>query len=166
MAVTKEFMDAVQEGKIMRVRIMLKDSLLVDPTGSQFHEMEHYAIGQLDNLYVEHDGEVLNYDVTAWGENYLNEQMVVVVNNFSEERVGLLKSMVRYLYKDKASEIGKERETSTINMNRKQVGIGVTAAGAGLAVAGLCASHSVLVVGGIAVAVVGVALIVSNEGDT
>ena len=39
MAITNEFMEAVQSGKMMRVRIMLKDSLLVDPTAAQFDEM-------------------------------------------------------------------------------------------------------------------------------
>lgn len=29
MSITNEFMEAVQEGKILRVRIMLKDSLLI-----------------------------------------------------------------------------------------------------------------------------------------
>lgn len=43
MAITNEFTEAVQSGKMMRVRIMLKDSLLVDPTAAQFDEMERYA---------------------------------------------------------------------------------------------------------------------------
>ena len=43
MAITNDFMEAVKAGKMMRVRIMMKDSLLVDPTGVQFDEMERYA---------------------------------------------------------------------------------------------------------------------------
>ena len=39
MAITNEFTEAVQAGNKMRVRIMLKDSLLVDPTAAQFNEM-------------------------------------------------------------------------------------------------------------------------------
>ena len=108
MAITNDFMEAVKACKMMRVRIMLKDSLLVDPTGVQFDEMEQYAVEVLGNIYTEHDGEKLNYDVAAWNEDYLNEQMVAVVNGFSKERIDLLKSMVRYLYKDKASKIRKK----------------------------------------------------------
>ena len=65
MMLTNEFMEAVNSNRIMRVRIMLKDSLLIDPTGAQFDEMEHYATEKMGNIYTEHDGEVLNFDVTS-----------------------------------------------------------------------------------------------------
>lgn len=167
MAITNEFMDAVQSKKMIRVRIMLKDSLLVDPTSAQFDEMERYATETMGNIYTEHDGEVLNFDVSAWNEDYLNQQMVTVVNSFSKERIDLLKGMVRYLYKDKANKIRSERENSysSKEITRKQVGTGVTVAGAALAVAGICTSHTALTVGGVVVAVAGVALIVSDKGN-
>ena len=38
-----------------------------------------------------HDGETLDYDTSSWTKDYLNQQMVAVVNNFSRERVDLLK---------------------------------------------------------------------------
>ena len=101
MAITNEFVEAVQSENIMRVRIMLKDSLLLDPTSGQFQEMEQYAMKQLGNIYTEHDGEKLNFDVTSWNEDYLNQQMVAVIGCFSKERVELLKSMVRFLYDKK-----------------------------------------------------------------
>ena len=40
MAVTNEFKEAVDSGKKIRVRIMLKDIMLVDPTMRQFDEIE------------------------------------------------------------------------------------------------------------------------------
>ena len=167
MAISKDFIEAVQAGKTMRVRIMLKDSLLVDPTASHFDEMSHYAESEISNLYVEHDGEALNYDVSSWNENYLNEQMVVVVNNFSKERIDLLKSMVRTLYKEKVNRIKAEsHETKTTHgVSRKQIGTGVTAAGAALTVAGLCTAHTALTSGGVVVVAAGVALIVSDKGN-
>lgn len=167
MAVTQEFMEAVQSGREMRVRIMLKDSLLVDPTLAQFEEMERYAVQQMGNIYTEHDGEQLNFDVTAWDEDYLNRQMVAVVSNFSKERVELLQAMVQHLYRDKANKIREDRNyaASKSDISRKQIGTGVTVAGAALTVAGLCTSHTMLVIGGVAVAAAGVALIVSDRGD-
>lgn len=167
MAISKDFIEAVQAGKTMRVRIMLKDSLLVDPTASHFDEMSHYAESEISNLYVEHNGEALNYDVSSWNENYLNEQMVVVVNNFSKERIDLLKSMVRTLYKEKVNRIKAEsHETKTTHgVSRKQIGTGVTAAGAALTVAGLCTAHTALTIGGVVVVAAGVALIVSDKGN-
>lgn len=167
MALTNEFMEAVQSGKMMRVRIMLKDSLLVDPTAAQFDEMEHYAIEKMGNIYTEHDGEVLNFDVASWNEDYLNQQMVVVVNCFSKERIDLLKGMVRFLYKEKANKIRNEESSTQFQsyITRKRVGTSVTVAGAVLTVAGICTSHTVLTIGGVVIAVSGIALIVSDKGD-
>ncbi len=167
MAITKEFMEAVQSGKMMRVRIMLKDSLLVDPTAAQFDEMARYATEKLGNIYTEHDGEKLNFDVDAWNEEYLNQQMVIVVNCFSKERIDLLRSMVRYLYKEKANKI-RSQMNDTHNQSyitRKQVGTGVTVAGTALTVAGICASHTALTIGGVVIAAAGIALIISDKGD-
>lgn len=167
MAITNEFMEAVQSEKMMRVRIMLKDSLLVDPTATQFDEMERYANEKLGNIYTEHDGEKLNFDVDAWNEEYLNQQMVTVVNCFSKERIDLLKGIVRYLYKAKANKIRSELNDThnQSHITRKQVGTGVTVAGAALTVAGICTSHTALTIGGVVVAVAGIALIISDKGD-
>lgn len=167
MAITKEFMEAVDNGNILRVRIMLKDILLVDPTGSKYDEMADYAISKLGNIYDEHDDETLNYDVTAWNEDYLNEQMVEVVSNFSKERIELLKGMVRHIYCDKAQKIRHEEAEAKDQVKhaitQKQVGVGVTVAGAALAVVGVCASQTALAIGGAAVAAVGVTLIVTDK---
>ena len=166
MGLSQEFKDAVSEKKLVRVRIMLKDSLLVDPTLDQFVEMEKYANSQLEDLYVPHDGAKLNYDVTAWNETYLNGQMVAVVGNFSKERVDLLKSMVLQMYKTKANQIREERDNenrSSSHISRKQIGAGVTVAGAAIAVAGVCISHGVLIAGGVVVAAAGIAMIVTDK---
>ena len=166
MALTNDFMEAVQSGKVMRVRIMLKDSLLVDPTGVQFDEMERYAISFMSGIYEKHDGEQLNYDVSAWNEDYLNEQMVAIVEGFSKERIDLLKSMVRYMYKEKASKIRNERNgaSASYTITRKQIGTGVTIAGAVLTVTGFCVAHTALTIGGVVMSAAGVALIVSDKG--
>ena len=167
MAITQEFIEAVESGKTLRVRIMLKDILLVDPTATKFDEMEAYASSVLGNLYDDHDGESLNYDVTGWSEDYLNEQMVAVVNNFSKERIELLKGMVRHIYRDKVQKIRSDQTSAHTQEKRaikqKHVGAGVTVAGAALAVAGICTSQTVLTIGGVAVAAVGVALIVTDK---
>lgn len=167
MAITNEFTEAVQSGKMMRVRIMLKDRLLVDPTAAQFDEMERYATEKMGNIYTEHDGEVLNFDVSSWNEDYLNQQMVIVVNCFSKERIDLLKGMVRFLYKEKANKIRNKAVStqSQSHITRKQVGTGITVAGAALTVAGICTAHTALTVGGVVVAAAGIALIVSDKGD-
>ncbi len=168
MAITKEFIEAVESDKTLRVRIMLKDILLVDPTAAKFDEMEAYAISVLGNIYDEHDGEILNYDVTGWDEDYLNEQMVEVVNNFSRERVELLKDMVRHICRDKVQKICSDEVSAHTQekraVNQKHIGAGITVVGTALAVAGICTSHTILTIGGVAAAAVGVALIVTDKG--
>lgn len=164
MAVSKEFTEAVDSGKKIRIKIMLKDIMLVDPTMSKFDEMLSYAAGRVPDLYDEHDGENLKYDSAAWNEAYLNQQMVTVVNNFSKERVELLRNMVKYLYKDCADSMrSKSEQRSGAAISRKQAGTGITAAGAVIAAAGICASEGIIVVGGIAVAAAGVAMIVTDK---
>ena len=75
---------------------MMKDSLLVDPTFEQFHDMEKIA-SSMDGLYDEHDGEELTKDRNQWDVDYMNRVMVSVVSNFSHERLDHLKEVVRYL---------------------------------------------------------------------
>lgn len=164
MAITDEFKEAVGSGKKTRVRIMLKDIMLVDPTMKQFDEMLDYAKSKISDLFDEHNGDALKYDRKDWNESYLNNQMVAVVNNFSKERVELLRNMVKYIYRDKAEKINARNQyQSATTITRKQVGIGMTAAGTVAAVAGICAHQGLLIVGGVAVAAVGVGMIVADR---
>lgn len=166
MAVSQEFKDAVENRKLIRTRIMLKDSLLLDPTLVQFNEMEKYASSVLDNLYDPHDDTTLNFDVASWNETYLNEQMVEVVSNFSKERIGLLKSMVQHMYKEKTKKMTSNRqEEKSSALSRKQIGAGVAVAGTAVAIAGVCTSQGLLIAGGVTVAAVGVVLIVTDKGN-
>ncbi len=164
MAITNEFKEAVETGKKIRVRIMLKDIMLVDPTMRQFDEMLEFAKVHINDLYDEHDGENLKYECGEWSEDYLNNQMVVVVNNFSKERVDLLRNMVKYIYRDKADRIKTDTQYhSSSSITRKQIGMGVTAVGAVATVAGICAHQGLLIAGGVVVAAVGVGLIVTDK---
>lgn len=165
MVVTEEFRQAVEDKKIIRVRIMLKDSMLVDPTMLQFDEMISFALPLLDNLYDEHDDEILEYDKMQWNENYLNKEMVTVVNNFSKDRIELLRNIVKYLYKDRAESIKNDRQKNTSSsVSRKQIGIGVTAVGAAVTIAGICTAEGLVIAGGVVIAAVGVAMIVTDKG--
>lgn len=158
MAITNEFMEAVKIKNIMRIRIMLKDSLLVDPTGVEFDEMERYAEELIDDIYMKHDGEALNYDTSSWNEAYFNEQMVIMINEFSKERVALLKEMTRYLHENQLKR--KPVNSNSCTISHKQLGSSAVVVGAVLAATGICTSHSIMTIGGIVVAATGVGLIV------
>ena len=168
MALTRDFMDAVNSKNRLRVRIMLKDSMVVDPTLEQYDERIKYASAHMPDLFDPHDGEELDYDVSAWSKEYLSQEMVTLVGNFSHERLDLLKKMVRHIYKDDVERIQQKRNdqrtaAQSSGPARKQVGAGVAVVGAALAVAGICTSHTALIVGGVVVAAAGAVVILTDK---
>ncbi len=164
MALTTKFIEAVNSNNKVRVRIMLKDIMLVDPTMKQFDEMLDYAKSNLSDLYDEHDGENLIFDNAKWNIDYLNKQMVTVVTNFSVERVNLLRNMVKHIYHDRVERMNT---TSTTNKNhhisKKQIGKGITGFGTAVAITGVCAHSGALLAGGVIVAAVGVGMIFTDK---
>lgn len=97
MPLTNAFHRAVESNNVLRIRIMMKDSLLVDPSFKEFNEMKKAAAG-VKGLWDEHDGgKEFITDKSKWNNDYMNEVMVKVVSNFSHERINHLKEVVRYL---------------------------------------------------------------------
>ena len=94
---TNAFYEAVRSGNVRRVRIMMQDSLLVDPTFAEFNSMEK-AASSMTGLYDEHDGKEFVEDRNLWNDDYMNRVMVKVLYNFSHERIDHLKEVVRYLH--------------------------------------------------------------------
>lgn len=91
------FHQAVESNNIRRIRIMMKNSLLVDPSFKEFHEMEKATRG-VKGLWDEHDGgKEFITDKSKWNNDYMDKVMVKVVSNFSHERINHLKEVVRYL---------------------------------------------------------------------
>lgn len=96
MALTNAFYEAVNSGNVRRVRIMMKNSLLVDPTFDEFYEMEK-AASSMAGLYDEYDGKEFIEDKSQWNDDYMDKIMVKVLSNFSHERIEHIKDVVRYL---------------------------------------------------------------------
>lgn len=158
MAVSNDFKNAVDSQDVLMARIMLKDSMLVDLTLRQFEERLAYAESNLTGLYDEHDGEAFNEDMTAWTEDYLAEQMVKLVSNFSRERVIFLKKMVRNIYSKEAKDADVkafvEEHKSSMTTTQK-VGVAGMCGGAAVAIIGLATSHPVVAAAGVVVSVAG-----------
>lgn len=114
MALTSTFYEAVQSGNVRRVRIMMQDSLLVDPTFVEFNAMEKAAASMV-GLYDEHDGKELIEDRNLWNDDYMDKVMVKVLSNFSHERLDHLKEVVRYLRPVTKSVAPKQEQTSHHN---------------------------------------------------
>lgn len=175
MALSAEFKDAVSQKKTTRVRIMLKDSLLLDLDGEAFSQMLEYARRQMPLLMDEHDGEVFKPE-ESWNEDYFNEQMVIVVNNFSSERIELLKNMVRKLYQrpeGKKVNVEGTHSDSTCQSSdtglsiMQKSGIAVVVAGAVVIIGGVVAEVPVAVpvIGGVALAAGGALIVAGRKND-
>lgn len=96
MIITDSFKNAISSKDVIGLRIMMKDSLLVDPSFSGFEEMNRLAAG-VPGLFDPHDGRVLESNKSLWNDDYMNKLMVQVVGNFSHERLNHLKEVVREL---------------------------------------------------------------------
>jgi hypothetical protein len=95
--VTAYFKNAVRNNNVSGVRIMMKDSLLADPSFQEFAAMEKCA-APLKDLYVPYDGEELNQSPTEWNKDYMNLMLAKLLFNFSHERIEHLKKIIRHLY--------------------------------------------------------------------
>lgn len=186
MLLSNAFYESVSNGNVRRVRIMMKDSLLVDPSFARFSEMERVA-RNLEGLYDQHDGKTFIIDPSQWNDDYMNKLMVEVVLNFSHERINHLKDVVHYLRPVTKND---SANSSTNGVNRKHdysgdtsyqaqkrhaqengdylgVKIGVGAVAGGVAGGVVASAAGITVIGGaIAGAVIGgiAAFAVSNGG--
>lgn len=96
MAITETFKNAVLKNDVQKVRIMMEDSLLVDPSFHEFKQMAQMAKNMKD-LYEKHDGQIFEMNRAKWTDDYMNTLMVDVMFNFSHERLDHLKDVVHYL---------------------------------------------------------------------
>ena len=166
MNINQEFIDAVNAQDTLLVRIMLKDSLIIDPTLTEFDRLIAFAEEKVDDLYDTHDGEELLYDVTCWSKDYMNDQMVSVVSNFSEKRLELLKSIVKYVYREEIEKMQTESRRENCKkeaVSQKQIGMGLTVTGVATAAIGVAVSKPLVIGIGVAVAVAGGVLIVTDK---
>lgn len=103
MALTKAFYDAVQDQDILKIRVMMKDSLLFDPSCKTFNAMADEA-KNIKGLYDPHDGTVFNNNCSEWNDDYMNDLLVDLVDNFSHERIEHTIEVINYLHPLKQEE--------------------------------------------------------------
>ena len=165
----QEFLNAVADRNLAKVRMSLTNELLLDPRGKFFSEMLSYAMTNLPNLFDEN--REAEYTVPPQ-ENWDKEFMLKVKNdldsNFSKEKLAFYEAVVKAVGRNKAIDIEKEeqrkreqrRTGSTEQGHTQQYHINkayatVSAGGATLALVGLVAGKTLLTVVGGAVLIVG-----------
>lgn len=166
MAIAEEFREAIENDNTLRIRIMLKNSLIVDPTFREFKEMLSFAENNISNLYDEHDGEVLKYETFQWNKEYMDKQMVELIDNFSKERINLLKNICKHLYAKRANAIIEERNTINITstqITKKQVGTSLAIGGVVAAAVGVVAAKPIILATGVVAGVTGGVLLITDK---
>ncbi len=126
MSISAKFKEAVSEKDKISVRIMLKDSLLIDKSFKDFADMSKYALENgLSDLYDGHNGKEF-LDESQWTEDYLNEEIVSLFRNFSKERIELLKQIINKVYDIKDSKKNKSEDKLVNSKTIKKIIVGGT----------------------------------------
>lgn len=116
--VSPEFKAAVADKNLLRTRIMLKDSFVLDPTFAQLSEMLSYARENLPDLMVTYDGDYLEEDSSKWTSETMNEELVRLVTNFSDIRIAHLRKVVSKILEKEAEAIKRKRLNQNARNNR------------------------------------------------
>lgn len=98
MALTPEFMTAVKNNNLLRVRIMMKDSLLVDKRFVQFTEMRQYAERLGVNFWMEKTEELEMKPKELWNAELMNLELTKLVNDFTKEHLVYCQAIIEKVY--------------------------------------------------------------------
>lgn len=98
MALTPEFISAVSARNLLRVRVMLKDSLLVDKRFCQFKEMSTYAERCGVDFWMDKTEELEMPSKTEWNMELMNLELTRLVNDFTKERLVYCQSIIDKVY--------------------------------------------------------------------
>ena len=112
MKIDIEFQDAVKNDNRDLVRIMLKDSIMIDPTLDMYKVLSSYAKANLSMpLYEKYDG-IAFADEVDWNEDYFNQEMIKLLDNFSKERIIHLEKVCKKIYSGYITLIGEGNKYS------------------------------------------------------
>ena len=92
-----EFNKAIAEGNMKLVRLIIKDTIEIDPNLDVFDAYCKAADGELNDLWDDHDGSVMESDKSKWNRTLLKWERTKLISNFSKERVNFLKDLVKYI---------------------------------------------------------------------
>lgn len=124
MAISSEFQNAVKEKNILRIRIMLKDSLLIDRSFSMFKELLEYTEEHGVKVLMDAIGSLERVD-GPWTVEVLNSELTSLVGDFTEEHIQYVKDIIINIYGEVIQEeiplavIRKKREEMREKMERK-----------------------------------------------
>ena len=96
----------------------------------------------------------------------MDKQMVELIDNFSKERINLLKNICKHLYAKRANAIIEERNTINITstqITKKQVGTSLAIGGVVAAAVGVVAAKPIILATGVVAGVTGGVLLITDK---
>ena len=102
MAVSSEFAKTVQEKNVLRIRIMLKDSLLVDKSFSKYKELLDYAEAQGIEVWMTQE-DPIEHAEKPWTLDLMNYELTALVNDFTRAHVQYVQKIITEVYKGKSA---------------------------------------------------------------
>lgn len=119
--ISNEFEDAVKNGNLLRARIMIKDSLILDTTFNKSKEMIEYLKDKEIDIFVTFDNGILEDDVNKWNKDIMNRELVELVDNFSKERMEHVKRVIKKVFCDDGRVYKKSSVKNNSNYKITQI---------------------------------------------
>lgn len=117
--VSTEFKQNVESGDLVTVQSALVDYLIIDRTFKDFDEAFNYAKSTLD-IVQPYDKEP--FSAEPWDSDYLNQQKVALMVNFSFERIEHIKQVINKVLpvtEEKQIAVSRLRTESTNNRENR-----------------------------------------------
>lgn len=121
MAISSEFAKTVQEKNVLRTRIMLKDSLLVDKSFSKYKELLTYAEAQGVEVWMTQE-DPIEPAKKPWTLDLMNYELTALVNDFTKAHVQYVQKIITEVYKGEmpiSTPVPSNQDTSLAE-NKKQ----------------------------------------------
>ncbi len=109
MVVSNEFKEVVQEKDILKVRIMLKDSLLIDRSFTTFEELVNYAQKLGLDVWVDSSDDSIEKVKRPWTVDLMNDELTLLISDFTKERVDYIKQIIREIYPEEKKVENREK---------------------------------------------------------
>lgn len=110
MALDNEFMQAINNNDFTKIRSMIANSFIIDPSTQDVKEMLIEVDKQNIPIYETHDEIDLNWDKSIWTKDYLNRVLGELLFNFSKERIDLLLKLTPYVYREYLGNQQKQQQ--------------------------------------------------------
>lgn len=189
-----EFIKAVEENRVNIVRMMLSNEMLIDPRGKTFSEMLEYAKGKMTSLFEPNEPARFDIPTNKeeWTDEIVSKMKRDLNMNFSIEKLSLFAEMATWVGHDKAEKLDNEEQakrasggqrheetnrhaenkthastapTTKKRSNAHRTASFVTAGGAILTIAGICAGKTLITIIGSGIVVVGGVVLMTCRGD-